>query len=175
MAGDEQTGICIMQMEAGLDTGPVLLRTVLDVETTETTGELHDRLSSIGASCVVRALSMLPTLSPEKQIDEGVTYAEKISKDEAKIDWAKPAIEIDRLIRGLSPFPGAWCDVNGERVKLLGSRLADGKGASGEVLNGFTIACGDSAVEITKAHRAGKKAMSAEEILKGLELGARLH
>ena len=174
MAGDDSTGVCIMQMEAGLDTGPVLLREVIEIGAEETTGALHDRLSDLGANAVVRALAQLPALTPAPQPDEGVTYAAKIDKAEARIDWMRPAVEVDRLIRGLSPFPGAWCNVAGERVKLLGSRLARGTGAPGQVLNGFTIACGDGAVEITLAQRAGKRAMSADDVLKGLALGSAL-
>lgn len=174
MAGDEQTGVCIMQMEAGLDTGPVLLRKETQIGETETTGELHDRLSSLGASAVVEALSNLDDLVPNAQPDEGVTYAEKIDKSEARIDWSKTAAEVDRLIRGLSPFPGAWCEVSGERVKLLESRVVDAHGKAGEVLTGFRIACSEGAVEVTHAQRAGKNAMSAEDILKGLDLGTHL-
>ena len=174
MAGDPQTGVCIMQMEAGLDTGPVLLREALDIGAQETTGMLHDRLSDLGARLVVQALDQLDDLAPETQPDDGVTYAAKIDKAEARVDWSRPAAEVDRLIRGLSPFPGAWCDVAGERVKLLGSRLADGSGAAGQVLEGFTIACGDGAVTVTRAQRAGKKAMDAGDVLQGLELGPRL-
>ncbi|MDX8351885.1 methionyl-tRNA formyltransferase [Cognatiyoonia sp. IB215182] len=174
MAGDAETGVCIMQMEAGLDTGPVLLREALAIGAEETTGQLHDRLTALGARLITRALDQLPALVPEPQPDEGVTYAEKIDKAEARVDWARPAAEVDRLIRGLSPFPGAWCDVAGERVKLLGSRLLAGTGAPGAVLSGFTIACGDGAVEITRAQRAGKRPMAADEVLKGLDLGETL-
>ncbi len=174
MAGDAQTGVCIMQMEAGLDTGPVLLREATDIGAEETTGALHDRLSAMGAGLVVEALGRLPELAPDVQPDEGVTYAAKIDKAEARVDWSRSAAEVDRLIRGLSPFPGAWCEVGGERVKLLGSRLVDGSGASGQVLGGFTIACADGAVEITQVQRAGKRPMAAVEALRGLELGETL-
>lgn len=171
MAGDTQTGICIMQMEAGLDTGPVLLRQSTPIGPQETTGMLHDRLSAMGAGLVVTALADLPHLTPEKQREDGVTYAAKINKAEARIDWSRTASEIDRLIRGLSPFPGAWCEIAGERVKLLGARLAEGAGDPGQVLRGFVIACGEGAVEITSAQRPGKKAMQAQDVLKGLSLG----
>ena len=171
MAGDAQTGVCIMQMEAGLDTGPVLLRDATPIGPEETTGSLHDRLSAIGAALVVSALSNLPDLVPEAQPEDGVTYAAKIDKSEARVDWTQPAVQVDRQIRGLSPFPGAWCDVNGERIKLLGARGVAGQGAPGQVLTGFTIACGDGAVEVTRAQRAGKKAMAAQDVLKGLDLG----
>ena len=174
MAGDTQTGVCIMQMEAGLDTGPVLLRKTVEIGATETTGALHDRLASLGAAAIVQALDQLDQLTPHIQPDAGVTYAAKIDKAEARVDWTKPATEVDQLIRGLSPFPGAWCDVAGERVKLLASQRASGDAAPGTVLDGFTIACGTGAVTITRAQRQGKKAMSAEEVLRGLDLGARL-
>ena len=174
MAGDGQTGICIMQMEAGLDTGPVLLRRATPIGAEETTGTLHDRLSEMGAGLIVEALARLDALTPEPQPEDGITYAAKIDKAEARIDWIRPATAVDRLIRGLSPFPGAWCEIGGERVKLLGSRLALGSGAPGQVLEGFTVACGDGAVEITRAQRAGRGAMPAGEVLRGLTLPDRL-
>jgi methionyl-tRNA formyltransferase len=173
MAGDPQTGVCIMRMEAGLDTGPVLLREALEIGAEETTAELHDRLSQLGARLIVEALDRLP-LPAVPQPPEGVTYAAKIDKAEARVDWSRPAVEVDRLIRGLSPFPGAWIEVNGERVKLLRSRLAEGRGAPGQVLHGFTVACGDGAVEITEAQREGKRPMPALEVLRGLNLPAAL-
>ncbi|WP_108815716.1 methionyl-tRNA formyltransferase [Loktanella sp. Alg231-35] len=171
MAGDTETGVCIMQMEAGLDTGPVLLRKVTAIGAEETTGALHDRLATIGANAIVKVLDTLPDLSPQPQAEDRVTYAAKIDKAEARVNWSQPAEDVDRLIRGLSPFPGAWCDVNGERIKLLGSRLVDGHGAPGSVLDGFTIACGTGAIEVTVAQRAGKKAMPAQNVLQGLSLG----
>ena len=174
MAGDAQTGVCIMQMDAGLDTGPVLLREVTDIARDETTGGLHDRLSAMGASLVVTALDQLQNLTATAQPQGGVTYAAKIDKAEARVDWTQSAAVVDQLIRGLSPFPGAWCEVSGERLKLLGSRVVDGVGQPGEVLDGFVIACGQGAVEVTQAQRSGKKAMAAADVLKGLTLGARI-
>jgi methionyl-tRNA formyltransferase len=174
MAGDRVTGVCIMQMESGLDTGPVLLRETLEIGAEETTADLHDRLSVLGARLILEALERLPDLCPEPQPTEGVTYAAKIDKAEARVDFTKPADEVDRLIRGLSPFPGAWVDVRGERVKLLRSRLATGQGAPGRVLEGFTVACGTGAVEITEAQREGKRPMPASEILRGLNLADHL-
>lgn len=174
MAGDTESGICIMRMEAGLDTGPVLMRRSLPIGATETTADLHDRLSALGASLIVEALDRLPNLTPEPQSSAGITYATKIDKAEARIDWTRPAAEIDRQIRGLSPFPGAWCLINGERVKLLRSRLAAGQGAAGQVLHGLTIACGSGAVEIVLAQREGKKPMQAKEFLLGHSLPERL-
>ncbi|SEV95263.1 methionyl-tRNA formyltransferase [Aliiroseovarius sediminilitoris] len=170
MAGDPETGVCIMQMEAGLDTGPVLLHEVTPIGAQETTAELHDRLSAIGARLIVEALGRLPDLTRVPQAEDGVTYAHKIDKAEAQIDWTRPAVEVDRLIRGLSPFPGAKCDMGGEQVKLLASRVLDGSGKPGQVLDGFTIACGEGAVEIHRAQRPGKRAMEAEDFLRGFDL-----
>jgi methionyl-tRNA formyltransferase len=174
MAGDAETGVCIMQMEAGLDTGPVLLREARPIGADDTTADLHDRLADLGARMIVTALDRLPDLIPEEQSEVGVTYAAKIDKSEARVDWTRPANEVDRQIRGLSPFPGAWCEVEGERVKLLRSRLADGAGQPGQVLNGLTIACGTGAVEITLAQREGKRPMVPEDFLRGFSLPARL-
>ncbi|MBE1295160.1 MAG: methionyl-tRNA formyltransferase [Rhodobacteraceae bacterium] len=177
MAGDAETGICIMQMEAGLDTGPVLLRQSTPIGAEETTAGLHDRLSEMGAGLIVEALARLPGLTPEVQPDEGVTYAAKIDKGEAQIDWSQPAEEVDRKIRGLSPFPGAWCEIDGQRVKLLASRPADGKGEAGEVLDdALTVARGSGAVELLRLQRAGKGAQDREVFLRGFPVakGARL-
>ncbi len=173
MAGDHETGVCIMQMEAGLDTGPVLMRESLMIGPEETTSDLHDRLSALGARLILQTLDQLP-LAAVPQPAEGVTYAAKIDKAEARVDFTRPAVEVDRLIRGLSPFPGAWTEVNGERVKLLRSRIAAGTGTPGQVLGGFTIACGTGAVEITEAQREGKRPMPAADVLKGLVLPGRL-
>ncbi len=170
MAGDPETGVGIMQMEAGLDTGPVLLEDRLTITAEDTTASLHDKLSDMGARLIVDALAALDDLQPVLQPDDGVTYAHKIDKAEARVDWSQPATTVDRQIRGLSPFPGAWTEVDGERIKLLASRLSEGQGAPGTVLEGFRIACGDGAVEITLAQRQGKRAMSADEILRGLDL-----
>jgi len=177
MAGDRETGVCIMQMEAGLDTGPVLLRKATKIGARETTGELHDRLSEMGAQAIVEALERLDDLTPEKQPDTGVTYAEKIDKSEARVDWTRPAAEVDAHIRGLSPFPGAWCEVNGERIKLLASTVAEGRGVPGEVLDDvLTVACGAGAVRLLRLQRAGKGAQDAETFLRGMNVpaGARL-
>ncbi|NIZ62505.1 methionyl-tRNA formyltransferase [Sedimentitalea sp. CY04] len=168
MAGDDETGICIMQMEAGLDTGPVLLREGTPIGEEETTAQLHDRLSEMGASLIVTALRHLDGLSPDVQPEDGVTYAAKIDKAEARIDWSRPAVEVDRQIRGLSPFPGAWSELGGQRVKVLASRLAKGQGTPGEVLDeSLTIACGSGAVELLRLQRAGKGAQDREVFLRG--------
>ncbi|KGJ04478.1 methionyl-tRNA formyltransferase [Paracoccus halophilus] len=177
MAGDAETGVAIMQMEAGLDTGPVLAEARTAIGAQDTTADLHDRLAGMGAALIVETLERLP-LPATPQPAEGVTYAAKIDKAEARIDWSRPAAEIDRLIRGLSPFPGAWCMVGDERVKLLRSRLVAGSGSAsgraGQVLSGFVIACGEGAIEVLEAQRPGKRPMPADEILRGMNLPARL-
>ncbi len=173
MAGDAETGVAIMQMEAGLDTGPVLAEARTAIGPEDTTADLHDRLAGMGANLIVDVLERLP-LAAVPQAAEGVTYAAKIDKAEARIDWSRPAAEVDLLIRGLSPFPGAWCLIGEERVKLLRSRLIPGSGAPGEVLSGFRVACGQGAIEVLEAQREGKRPMPAEEILRGMSLPARL-
>jgi len=170
MAGDTETGLCIMQMEAGLDTGPVLLRATTPIGATETTGALHDRLSEMGATLILEALDRLDTLTPAPQPDDGVTYAAKIDKAEARIDWTRPAAELVRQVNGLSPFPGAWCLAGEERLKLLRAAPASGSGTPGQVLDGFTVACGTGALEVLEAQREGKRPMPAAEVLKGLTL-----
>jgi methionyl-tRNA formyltransferase len=177
MAGDNETGICIMQMDAGLDTGPVLLREATQIEAADTTVVLHDRLSEMGARLIVDVLGRLSELKPVAQPEEGVPYAAKIDKVEAKVDWSADAVEIDRQIRGRSPFPGAWCEIEGQRVKLLMSELADGDGAPGEALDDeLCIACGTGAVRLTRLQRAGKGAQDAGEFLRGFPVpkGARI-
>lgn len=171
MAGDAETGVCIMQMEAGLDTGPVLLREATEITPQDTTALLHDRLSAMGARLITQALDRLDTLTPEPQPEEGVTYASKIDKAEAAIDWTRPAEEIDRQIRGLSPFPGAWTTAEGTRIKLLMSELAEGQGAPGTLLDDeITVACGSGAVRLLSLQRAGKAAQDAETFLRGMSL-----
>jgi len=170
MAGDAETGISIMQMEAGLDTGPVLLSQAIPIGPEDTTGDLHDSLSRMGARLIVRALSDLDDLRPVPQPDAGVTYAEKIDKAEARIDWSRPSAGVDRQIRGLSPFPGAWFDTGSERIKVLRSRVAHGSGPAGTVLSDTTVACGAGAVELTELQRSGKRPMKAEEFLRGMSL-----
>lgn len=167
MAGDAETGVCIMQMEAGLDTGPVLLRKRVAIGTEDTTQDLHDRLSALGAVAITEALDRLPDLVAEVQPDEGVTYAHKIDKAEARVDWALPAEQIDRQIRGLSPFPGAWTILHGKRLKLLRCRVAEGSGQPGEVLDGLIIACGEGAIEVTEAQIEGRGRQDAETFLRG--------
>jgi methionyl-tRNA formyltransferase len=167
MAGDAETGVCIMRMEAGLDTGPVLLREAIPIGPADTTGDLHDRLAALGARMVVAALDRLPELVPVPQPEDGVTFAAKIDKAEARIDWTRPAEEVARQIRGLSPVPGAWCLAGEERVKLLRAVAVAGSGAPGEVLGGLTVACGTGAVAVTELQREGKRAMPVAQALLG--------
>lgn len=170
MAGDALTGVCIMQMEAGLDTGPVLLRAETPILNTDTTLILHDRLAQIGAGSIVEALSLLDDLEAVAQSEVGVTYAKKIEKAEAQIDWARSAQEVDRHIRGLSPFPGAWFADGDQRVKVLMSHVVDGAGAAGEVIDQVAVACGKGAVALTRLQRAGKGPMDAGDFIRGYSL-----
>jgi methionyl-tRNA formyltransferase len=170
MAGDAESGVTIMKMDEGLDTGAVALADRLPIGADMTAGELHDALSRMGAELMPRALGALErnTLTLKPQPEAGVTYAEKISKDETRIDWSKPAKAVHDHIRGLSPFPGAWFEMEGTRVKVLRSTLAQGSGASGTALDDqLTIACNDGAVRLLELQRAGKQAMKAEDFLRG--------
>ena len=173
MAGDAQTGVCIMQMEAGLDTGPVLTRDITPIEPTDTAATLHDRLAEMGANLMVATLESLPTLTVKQQPEAGVTYAAKIDKAEAKIGWSKSAVEVDRLIRGISPFPGAWFLLNGERVKALHSELVNESGNAGMTLDGtLTVACATGAVKLLKVQKAGKAPQSNDVFLLGTKVPA---
>ena len=168
MAGDAETGVCIMQMDAGLDTGPVLTRHAIAIEPSDTTASLHNRLSRLGATAIVSALERFDTLVPEPQPDSGVTYAAKVLKSETQIDWNRSAAEVDRHIRGLSPFPGAWTMAGETRLKLLMSRLSDGTGKAGTVLlDPLRVCCVDGAVEIMQLQRAGKGVQTPSEFLNG--------
>jgi methionyl-tRNA formyltransferase len=175
MAGDEETGVAVMQMDQGLETGPVALEQEIKIAPDMTAGELHDKLSEAGADLIMRALAALSTtgLQFTPQESEGVTYAKKIDKNETRIDWSKPERDVHNHIRGLSPFPGAWFEIAGAkplRVRALRSMLAEGKGKPGEVLDGqLTIACGEGAIKLMEVQRAGAKAMSAEEFLRGFQ------
>ncbi|MBT5317906.1 MAG: methionyl-tRNA formyltransferase [Rhodobacteraceae bacterium] len=171
MAGDRETGICIMQMEAGLDTGPVLYQETISIAPDETTAALHERLSDLGARSIVQSLKDLSQLQARPQSSVGICYAQKIDKSEAQIDWSLPAEILDRQIRGLSPFPGAWAMLRGERVKFLGSALISCEqplASAGTVLDDdLGIACGSGALRITRLQRAGKSAQSSADFLRG--------
>ena len=168
MAGDANTGVTIMQMEEGLDTGPMLLKGELAVGADMNAGALHDALAEIGAGLIVQALDQLPDLTPVPQRSDGVTYAAKITKEVCRIDWRRPAAELDRHIRGLSPAPGAFTEIDGERLTILAADPVSGSGAPGTTIDDrLTIACGEGALRPTLVKRAGKRAMSAEEMLRG--------
>jgi methionyl-tRNA formyltransferase len=171
MAGDAETGICIMQMAAGLDTGPVLLRRATPIGAEETAGALADRLAGMGAAMIVAALGRIDALVPAPQPEDGATYARKIDKAEARIDWTQPAAAVSAHIRGLSPVPGAWAEANETRLKLLEARVAPGSGAPGVVIAApLTVACGVGAVEIARAQRPGRGPMPTDELVRGFPL-----
>jgi len=168
MAGDGETGISIMRMDAGLDTGPVLLRAATPINAADTSGDVHDRLSAMGATLITGALDRLNELTPEPQEAQEATYAGKIDRTETRVDWSRPAHFVDRQIRGLSPVPGAWTILKGERIRLLSSVPADGRGKAGQVLDrNLTIACETGAVRITRLQRAGRRAMDTAEAMIG--------
>jgi methionyl-tRNA formyltransferase len=174
MAGDTETGVAVMRITEGLDAGPVCLEARVPIGANETAGELHDELATRGARLMVQALSALEhgELNCRPQAEGGVTYAEKIDPAETRIDWHQPARDVHNLIRGLSPYPGAWfeVDLNGklERIKALRSTLANSSGVPGALLDdSLTIACGQGAVRLVEVQRAGKRLMAAEEFLRG--------
>ncbi|MBK8082653.1 MAG: methionyl-tRNA formyltransferase [Devosia sp.] len=173
MAGDKHSGVMVMRMDEGLDTGPIGLVEAMPIGPDMTSGELHDRMMLVGADLMGRALAALErgSLGFTPQASEGVTYAAKIDKAEARIDWTRPASEVHNLIRGLSPFPGAWFELalNGTptRVKVLRSSLAEGTAAPGTILPGLTVACGAGAVRLVTVQREGKGAMDAPTFLRG--------
>ncbi|HVZ13672.1 MAG TPA: methionyl-tRNA formyltransferase [Bauldia sp.] len=177
MAGDRETGVMVMRMEAGLDTGPVAMSERVEIGADTTAGDLSQRLASLGADLMARALAALGRggLSFTPQAGDGATYARKIEKAETRIDWARPAAEVHNHIRGLSPDPGAWFEADFgrgiERVKVLRSTLAAGSGAPGTLLDGaLTVACGNGAVRLLNVQRAGKSALAAADFLRGTPL-----
>ena len=176
LAGDEETGIGIMQMEAGLDTGPVRLegRTKVDGKTA---GELTAELAAMGAELMVTVLADLPGHPPQPQVEDGVTYARKIDKAEARLDFTQDAAQVERQLRAFAPAPGAFFELAGERCKVLAAELADGAGEPGQVLDDrLTIACGSGAIRPTLVQRAGRPVMATADLLRGwaIEPGARL-
>ena len=167
MAGDNVTGVTIMQMEAGLDTGPMLAMARTPIET-KTTGELTEELAELGAQLMVGTLRDLKIHVPIAQDDADATYAAKIDKAEARIDWDRPAVEVVRHIHGLSPFPGAWFELGGQRVKLLRAEVVEGAGAPGELLDErLAIACTEGAIRPLELQRAGKPKMDLDTFLRG--------
>jgi methionyl-tRNA formyltransferase len=177
MAGDAETGVMVMKMDVGLDTGDVALAERVPITDTMTAADLHDALAPLGAGLMVRAMGALEkgALQLRKQDVDGVTYATKIEKTEARVEWNKPAHSLLRHIHGLSPFPGAWSEIGGEgeaaRIKILRCELAEGSGTPGAVLDDrLTIACGEGAIRILELQRAGKAPMKAAEFLRGTPL-----
>jgi methionyl-tRNA formyltransferase len=177
MAGDAATGVQLMRMTEGLDEGPVLLSETVSIHPDDTAATLHDRMAEVGAELLANGLRVMESggLDEHPQAAEGVTYARKISADEARIDWERPAMEVDRHIRGLSPFPGAWFEVltarGPVRVKALMSRLSQGSGPPGEVLDDrLKVACGQGAVRLLRVQREGRAAQEADEFLHGLPI-----
>lgn len=174
MAGDHETGMMVMKMDKGLDTGPVALTKAVQIGETMTSGELHDKLMQVGASLMKEAIGKLEAddLPLTEQAEEGVVYAQKISKAETRIDFSKSARQVHDHIRGLSPFPGAWFELEiagkPERVKVLNSERVAGEGPAGTVLDdSLTIACGEGAVRPTRLQRAGGKALDLADFLRG--------
>jgi methionyl-tRNA formyltransferase len=175
MAGDAASGVTIMQMDDGLDTGAMAMAERVPIQPDMTAGDLHDALARLGADLLLRAIAAAErgSLSLTAQPEAGVTYAAKISKDETRIDWTKPASQVHDHIRGLSPFPGAWFEIGGVRIKALRSTKGEGKGVAGTARDDqLTIACGDGAVRLTQVQRAGRQPMAAEEFLRGTAVKA---
>jgi methionyl-tRNA formyltransferase len=171
MAGDQETGIMVMKMDEGLDTGAIATAERVTIGADATTGELHDELARRGADLMLRALAALEKdqLQLTPQAAEGVTYANKIAKNETRIDWTRPWNEVHNHCRGLSPFPGAWCEFPGAgRVKILRTTKGNGNGPPGRVLDDkLTVACGSGAVQLVQLQRAGRQPMAADEFLRG--------
>ena len=178
MAGDDETGVSIMHMEAGLDTGPVLATRKTAITADDTAGTLHDRLAAMGAAMICPALAALADgAKPTPQPTTNVTYAEKIRKSEAHIDWGQPAAKVRAHIRGLAPFPGAWFEVGGTRIKVLAVKTTKAAGTPGTVIGEpLIVACSDGALELTLMQREGKSPMTAGEMLRGFPIppGSRL-
>ncbi|MBL9010703.1 MAG: methionyl-tRNA formyltransferase [Alphaproteobacteria bacterium] len=178
MAGDAETGVMTMQMDAGLDTGPVLMAERLAIGPDMTAGELHDALSPLGADLIVRTMAALErgAIAARPQAEAGATYAAKISKEETRLDWTQDAAKLRNQVRGLSPAPGAWTELNGERVKVLKAALAGGAGAPGAVLDDrLTIGCGIGALRLDILQRPGRGPMAADELLRGFPVPAGTH
>ena len=180
LAGDSETGVTIMRMEEGLDTGPMLLRQAVPIGPADTAGDLHDRLAALGARMIVEALAGLAAgrLQATPQPADGVTYAAKIDKREARLDWDRPAEELDRTVRAFSPVPGAWFDYEGERIRVLRAAVSDARipGPVGTMTPDLAVRCGDGcALALQQLQRAGRRAMSAAEFANGLRLVAPVH
>lgn len=179
MAGDKITGVQVMKMDVGLDTGPVMLTATTPISEDDTTGDVHDRLSVLGAKLMVEGLAQLEAgpVTLHEQTEDGVTIAGKVFPAEARIDWTESGAAVAAHIRGLSPFPGAWFELDGQRIKVLHARAEKGAGEPGEVIDDILlVACGEGAVRLTRLQRAGKGQMTAEEFQRGarIDRGRRL-
>ena len=171
LAGDEATGVTIMQMEAGLDTGPMLLREAVPIGPATTAADLHDTLADLGADLILRALAEQPT--PVPQPENGVTYAPKLTRADGELHWTRPAAELDRLVRGLLPWPGAWTELRGETLKVLQARPENASGEPGVALdNRLLIGCGEGALRLLRVQRPGRGAMDADALLRGMPVPA---
>lgn len=178
MAGDQETAVAVMKMDEGLDTGPIAMEEMVAIEPNMTAGDLHDHLALVGSDLIIEALEQLETkaLKYTDQKETGVTYANKISKYETRIKWSRNAKDIHNHIRGISPFPGAWCEFEfgdqKERLKVLRTRKIDGDGVPGEIMDDqLTVACGKGAIRLEQVQRAGKKPMNAEDFMRGAPIG----
>ncbi len=174
LAGDAETGITIMGMEAGLDTGPMLLRDAVPITAKTTAAMLHDQLSEMGARLILPALEgfVSGTMLPQTQSEEGVTYAEKLTREDGRIDFARPAAELDLQVRALLPWPGTWFTWRGEAIKLGAACVAEGQGAAGQILDDrFTVACGRGALRLLKVQRPGKAWRDGAAFLRGFDAG----
>lgn len=169
-AGDAESGVTVMRMEAGLDTGPMLLKVITPIGAEDTGGSLHDRLASMGPGAVVQAIAGLAdgSLQGEVQDDALATYAHKLNKDEARIDWSRPAVELERLVRAFNPWPVCHSTLDGESVKVLAAQLSTGQGAPGEILSaskdGLVVACGEGALSLTRLQLPGGKALAFSDL-----------
>ena len=169
-AGDTRTGVCLMQMEKGLDTGPVLLRAATPISDEDTGGSLHDRLATLGSQAVVEAVTKLAAgeLRGEVQDDSLATYAHKLNKDEARLDWSRPAVELERLVRAFNPWPICHSTLNGEPLKVLAATLGEGSGQPGQILaaskDGLTVACGEGALRLTRLQLPGGKPLNFADL-----------
>ena len=172
MAGDRETGVTIMKMDQGLDTGPVLLKESIRITEKSTSQSLHGQLSTLGAKLIIKAINVIDTgqLIPHPQSKQGVTYAAKLERNDGRINWQRSSLEIDRQVRALSEWPGAWFEHSDKRIKVLKSRPVGGSGRPGQVIDELTVCCGDGSLQLEMVQRPGKRPMSVAEFLNGYEM-----
>jgi methionyl-tRNA formyltransferase len=174
LAGDRETGVTIMQMDAGLDTGPTVLQEAVPITAETTAEDLHDRLAALGGRLIVEALEGLDAgrLAPSLQPDEGATYAAKLERGEGRLDWSQPAAELERRVRAFTPWPGAWFETGGERIKVLAASIVEGaRAAPGTLIDeNFAVACGQDALRLERVQRAGKAPADGAAFLRGFAL-----